>query len=131
MWQKPLLLLAWAQACSASGWTGYCTGKCKGGVPVYKDASPTSGAVLMGGGSDVDDAFRWQISKMGAGDFLVLRHSGSDGYNDYIFSELAGEKINSVFSIVLESEEAAEDASVVEAVQQADALFFAGGDQTL
>lgn len=117
---------------SGDGWTGYCTGNCgKDGLPVYKNANPTSGVVLMGGSSDVDAAFLWQISKADGGDFLVLRHSGSDGYNDYIYDELSGETVNSVFSVVLDSVAASSDPVVVAAVQNADALFFAGGDQTL
>ena len=117
---------------SGAGWTGYCEGNCgKDGLPLYKDASPTSGVVLMGGSTDVDGAFLWQISKADGGDFLVLRHSGSDGYNDYVYDELSGETVNSVFSIVLDSVAAASDPDVVAAVENADALFFAGGDQTV
>jgi hypothetical protein len=43
------------------------------------------GSVLMGGGTDVDAAFQWQIDHAGGGDFLVLRESGTDAYNDYIW----------------------------------------------
>jgi cyanophycinase-like exopeptidase len=85
----------------------------------------------MGGSTDVDAAFRWQISKADGGDFLILRHSGSEGYNDYVYEEMSGETLNSVFTVVLDSAEASEDPTVLAAVENADALFFAGGDQTL
>ena len=35
------------------------------------------GLILMGGGSDVDSAYIWMIEKMGGGDFVILRTSGS------------------------------------------------------
>ena len=31
------------------------------------------GVALMGGGKDLDDAFRWMCEKSGGGDFLVIR----------------------------------------------------------
>jgi len=40
--------------------------------------STSPGLVLMGGGSDVDEAYRWMIQKSGGGDFVVIRASGSD-----------------------------------------------------
>lgn len=39
---------------------------------------------MMGGGSDLDDAFRWLCNKGNGGDFLVLRARGGDDYNAYI-----------------------------------------------
>jgi len=34
--------------------------------------STSAGQLLMGGGTDVDDAFRWMIGKSGGGDFVVI-----------------------------------------------------------
>ena len=34
-------------------------------------ASTSSGTVLMGGGTDVDEAFQWMCERAGGGDFLV------------------------------------------------------------
>ena len=37
----------------------------------------------MGGASENDAAMAWFLERAGGGDVLVLRASGSDGYNDY------------------------------------------------
>ena len=84
------------------------------------------GLALMGGSTDVDDVFEWMAERGGGGDFLVLRGSGSDGYQDYI-GEVA--EVDSVETLVLKSKEAAQDPFVLERVAQADAIFLAGGDQ--
>lgn len=51
---------------------------------------PTPSFVLMGGGPDVDPAFRWLIQRAGikpgtGGRFVVIRASGTEAYNPYIF----------------------------------------------
>jgi cyanophycinase-like exopeptidase len=58
----------------------------------------------------------------------VLRASGSDGYNDYFYSEL-GVGINSVESIVFNDADAAFEPYVWQKIEQAEAIWFAGGDQ--
>jgi len=40
----------------------------------------------MGGGTDVDAAFEWMIERAGGGDFLVLRTTGTDAYDPYIYA---------------------------------------------
>jgi cyanophycinase len=47
---------------------------------------PVSGYALMGGGSDLDQAFRFLCDKGAAGDFLILRAAGHDDYNPYVNS---------------------------------------------
>src|SRR5664279_5583510 len=42
------------------------------------------GVAMMGGGSDLDEGFRWLCKKGNGGDFLVLRATGDDDYNSYI-----------------------------------------------
>lgn len=68
------------------------------------DVSPISqpGVVLMGGGTDVDEAFLWQIEKANRGDFVVLRASGTEAYNQWILdlSIAAGMELNSVRTIL-------------------------------
>ncbi len=83
--------------------------------------------LLMGGGTDVDAAFRWMIGKAGGGDFVVIRASGADGYNQYVY-DMGG--LDSVESLVIPSVEAANDPFVVDRVRKAEALFIAGGDQS-
>src|SRR5262252_7874555 len=49
--------------------------------------TPTSGLlVLQGGGTDVDENFVRMGAKAGGGDFVVIRASGTDAYNPYIYS---------------------------------------------
>jgi cyanophycinase len=85
------------------------------------------GLVLMGGSTDVDEAMRWLIARSGGGDFVVLRASGSDGYNPYIFSELGG--VNSCETFLVNSRDKASNARLLRRVRGAEALFIAGGDQ--
>ena len=47
-------------------------------------ATPAAGTAMMGGGKDLDDAFRWLCGKANGGDFLVLRARGDDEYNSYV-----------------------------------------------
>lgn len=87
----------------------------------------TSALVLMGGGPDVDDAFRWMIRKGGGGNFVVIRASGTDAYNPYIFA-MGG--VRSVETIVVPSREAASDPFVLQRLRGAEEVFIAGGDQS-
>jgi len=91
--------------------------------------SPTaSSVVLMGGGPDVDDAFKWMIQKSGGGHFVVIRASGADGYNSYIY-DMGG--VTSVETLVIKNTDAANDDNfVLPTVSRANAVFIAGGDQS-
>jgi cyanophycinase len=89
-------------------------------------AHPDAGFALMGGGSDLDDAFGFLCRRAGAGDFLVLRAAGDDEYNRYI-QKLC--PLNSVATIILPSRAAAEDRFVAEKIREASGIFIAGGDQ--
>ena len=82
----------------------------------------------MSGGREDDDAMRWFLRRSGGGDVVVLRASGSDGYNDYMYNKL-GVHINSVESIVFQDEAAARDPYVLKQIADAEAIWFAGGDQ--
>jgi cyanophycinase len=86
----------------------------------------TAGQLLMGGGTDVDAAFQWMIGKSGGGDFVVIRASGTDAYNPYIY-DLG--TVDSVETIIIKNRAAANDPIVVEKISNAEALFIAGGDQ--
>ena len=61
-------------------------------------AQPSPGVVLMGGASEHDEAMKWFLEQANGGDVVVIRASGSDGYNDYMFSDL-GVTVNSVETI--------------------------------
>jgi len=83
--------------------------------------------VLMGGGTDVDDAFRWMIQKAGGGNFVVIRATGTDAYNPYIYA--FGNGVTSVETLIIPNRAAANDPFVLERVRNAEALWIAGGDQ--
>jgi len=83
--------------------------------------------VMQGGGTDVDINYQRMGEFAGGGDFVVLRASGADGYNQYIF-DLCG--CDSVETIVFQNRDAAYDVFVVEKIRNAEALFIAGGDQS-
>jgi cyanophycinase len=90
--------------------------------------TPTRGLhVLQGGGDDVDSNYSRMGEFAGGGDFVVLRASGGDEYNDYIFALC---QCNSVETFVFASREAAFDPIVIEKIRQAEAVFIAGGDQS-
>jgi cyanophycinase len=103
----------------------FLTGNAADAAPAAVLATP--GLVLMGGGNDVDAAFRWMITKAGGGDFVVLRAAGSNGYNRYVY-DMGG--VDSVETLVVRSRTAASDPFVVARINQADAIFIAGGDQS-
>jgi len=90
--------------------------------------TPTRALVVMqGGGDDVDANYVRMGEAAGGGDFVVLRASGADGYNDYIHA-LCG--CDSVETIVFNDRQAAFDDFVIRKIRSAEALFLAGGDQS-
>ena len=91
-------------------------------------AAPRAGYALMGGGTDLDEAFEWLCGRAGGGDFLVLRATGTDAYNPYI--QKLCPKLNSVATLILPNRAAAEDAAVARKIAEASALFISGGDQS-
>jgi len=74
------------------GYSYFCVGNCK--ASVAPEGLP--GLVLMGGGTDVDAAFKWMVAKAQGGDFVVLRSTGTDAYNEYIFEQISNKSLNSV-----------------------------------
>jgi cyanophycinase len=88
----------------------------------------TPGTVLMGGGTDVDAAFQWICQRSGNGDFLVIRATGTDAYNPYIQQLCPNE--NSVATLIIPNRTAASDPFVISTIQNAEALWIAGGDQS-
>jgi cyanophycinase len=91
-------------------------------------ATKTSfGIAMMGGGSDLDEAFRWLCNKGNGGDFLILRARGDDDYNPYVNGLC---QANSVATLIIPDREAAQDPRVAEIIREAEAVFIAGGDQS-
>jgi cyanophycinase len=85
-----------------------------------------AGIAMMGGGDDLDEAFRWLCGKANGGDFLILRAHGDDDYNSYVNGLC---KVNSVATLIIPDRDAAQDPAVTSIILHAEAVFIAGGDQ--
>ena len=81
---------------------------------------------------DTDEAFSWQIQNANGGDFVVLRTSGDDAYNQYIMgmSLAVGKALNSVTTILFKNKKGSQESEVLNALRNAEAIFMAGGDQS-
>lgn len=121
-------------------------------APVSVSTPPdTPSLVLMGGGPDVDAAFRWMIQRAGVrpgtgGRLVVIRATGTEAYNPYIYYSDASNAtsgvpadgwvggaalgLSAVETLVIPSSTAANDPVVNAVVARADAVFIAGGDQS-
>jgi len=91
-------------------------------------AVTAAGTVLMGGSTDVDEAFKWLCDRATGGDFLVVRATGTDAYNPYVQALCPG--LNSVATLIISSAKAANVPSVREAIANAEVIWIAGGDQS-
>lgn len=120
---------ATSESAVRSDYTVWCTGNCEHDVST--DSSP--GSVLMGGGTDTNEAFAWQISNANGGDFVVMRASGDEAYNDYIFemSVAINSRLNSVRTILFKSASASVESEVLEIIKNAEAIFFAGNSMII
>jgi len=87
---------------------------------------PIAGVAMMGGGTDLDEAFRWLCERGNGGDFLILRARGDDDYNPYVNGLC---KANSVATLIVPDRAAAEELAVAEIIRKAEVVFIAGGDQ--
>jgi cyanophycinase len=85
------------------------------------------GVAMVGGGKDVDAAFKWLINRSGGGDAVIIRASGTDAYNPYI-NQLG--KVNSVETLLINSRDLANNDTVAYIIRNAEMLFIAGGDQS-
>ena len=94
--------------------------------------TPAGGALLAGGGTDSDAGMQWLLTQGGArsvgafGDVVVLRTSGTNGYNSFLMNLGA----NSVTSIVISTVNGANSDYVKNAIARAEVVFIAGGDQS-
>ena len=118
-----LLLLLVPIFSFSQGYTSYFTGNTTNII-----TTPEFGVCLMGGATEHDNAMIWLLEKANGGDVVVLRSSGSDGYNDYLYSDL-GVNVNSVETLVITSVAGATNSYVLNKVANAEMIWFAGGDQ--
>ncbi len=107
----------------AQNYTSYFSGN-----PTDMITTPKGGVCLMGGASEHDNAMKWFLEQANGGDVLVLRTSGSNGYNDYMLNQL-GVNINSVETIVCHNASASQETYLHDKIKNAEAIWFAGGDQ--
>ena len=112
-------------AAGKTGFTSFVVGNPGDAQP---SASLSPGLVLMGGGTDVDAAFQFMCQRAGGGDFLVIRTTGTDAYNPYI--QQLCPQMDSVETIIITSVTGANSAYVSTQIQNAEALWIAGGDQS-
>jgi cyanophycinase len=98
----------------------------RAGEPADIQAQARPGFALMGGGTDLDEAFKFLCDRAGGGDFLVLRATGDDEYNFYLRGLC---HLNSVATLIIPNRGAAANPFVSDAIKQASAIFIAGGDQ--
>ncbi len=89
--------------------------------------------ILAGGGGDVREAMQTAIDTIRGCtscetklDVVILRASGSDGYNGYL---MAMNGVDSVVSMVITDRASSSRPDVAAAVRNAEIVFFAGGDQ--
>lgn len=142
--------LAAAKGGSKPPYEYYATGNPQATVNLPSSYATTS-LVLMGGGPDVDEAFRWMITRAGiqpgtGGRFVVIRATGTDAYDPYLYysdaslstsSTIADQWVGgaslgltSAETLVIPSIAAANDPTVNAIVARASAVFIAGGDQS-
>ncbi len=112
------------------------------GSPTDSPAAPVGGPalLLMGGGSEVDLAFTTRAYPiLNGGDIVVLRASGSNGYQSYFFTSLPAQlpaatrarlQPNSVETLLVNSRAKANLDYVRYALDHAELIWMAGGDQS-
>ncbi|MCL7715218.1 cyanophycinase [Stenotrophomonas sp. CPCC 101365] len=83
--------------------------------------------LLMGGGDWVPEAMHWWVERAGHGRVVILRASGDDALQKELYEDIGG--VTAVQTLVFDSRTAADDPRVLRIVQEADAIFLAGGDQ--
>lgn len=120
----PLLFLILECPCTlAQAYSSFMTGDSSD-----VQTSVVPGICLMGGATENDNAMRWWMQRANGGDVLVLRCTGSNGYNNYLYNSL-GITVNSVETLVLPARNSAYDPYVLRRIREAEAIWIAGGDQ--
>lgn len=109
--------------------TRYRTGSSADVTPILSGPAQDLG----GGSTDVDAALQWMIDQVRGCvncstklDVVILRATGADGYNDYIY---AMNGVDSVETLVITNRSDSNRPDVEAIVRNAEVVFFAGGDQ--
>ncbi len=92
-------------------------------------AVPKAGFALMGGGEQ-PAAFKYLCEHANRGDFLILRANTEDDYAKKVNQEISEIcPLNSVATIIFSEREDSDDPKLLKIIEQAEVIFFAGGDQ--
>lgn len=88
--------------------------------------------LLMGGGVENDEAFTLRAFPVAnGGDVVILRTSGSNGYNDYLYNLTTGAtRPDSVETLLLDTRDKANSDYAEWVIRNAELVFIAGGDQS-
>jgi cyanophycinase len=93
-------------------------------------ATPRAGFALMGGGEQ-DPALKYLCERANGGDFLILRANTEDVYAQKVNEEIRALcPLNSAATIVFSERDDSDDPKLLERIEQAEAIFIAGGDQS-
>jgi len=98
-----------------------------GDVAARTPGRTSPGLLLMGGGREIDAAFKWFAAQAGHGHIVILRASGDDELQNWIYRDIRG--VASVQTLIFHARAPASDPRVLAIVKHADGIFIAGGDQ--
>jgi beta-aspartyl-peptidase (threonine type) len=114
--------VAWAQGKTA-GYEYFSVGDVAAKTP----GKTSPGLLLMGGGREIDEAFKWFAAQAGHGHIVILRASGDDELQNWIYRDVGG--VASVQTLIFHTRAPASDPRVLAIIKHADGIFIAGGDQ--
>ncbi|MBS0383369.1 MAG: cyanophycinase [Proteobacteria bacterium] len=98
-----------------------------GDVAAKTPGKTSPGLLLMGGGRNIEAAFQWFVAQAGHGHIVILRASGDDELQNWIYRDVGG--VASVQTLIFHARQPASDPRVLAIVKRADGIFIAGGDQ--
>jgi len=102
----------------------------RSGNPADLPVTPKPGFALMGGGEQ-DPALKILCSWANGGDFLILRANTEDDYARKVDEEIRALcPLNSAATVVFSEREDSDDPKLLERIQEAEAIYIAGGDQS-
>jgi cyanophycinase len=84
------------------------------------------GIMMLGGGDDVDTAFKWMAKKSGNGDLIIISTTEK---NISLYSDYLQYGFDSVETVLIDSQEKANSIEINNKLLSAEAVFIPGGDQ--
>lgn len=119
-----VLFMPVAASATPDGYTRYFIGDRAAPTPAKREP----GLLLAGGGDWDVNAFQWFVAKAGHGHIVVLRASQAGEAGEEFMNSIGG--VASVETFVFDDRKAAYDPRVLAALENADGVFMAGGDQS-